>query len=193
MSSSDKGSKLYRNQGNLFAIDDNDGNDEERSGEREAGDQEPEAVNLNAWLDKADTLKSFKCFYKDKRNSERPEWVPGYLLLTKTNLYGLTNRAHLKNGMVEITVRHPLNSIIKIATKSSSPEMLSFTYGEKVYRSSSTHKIKDENETLNDDDNNNNTDENNADNNGKSNKTATAAANDYIIKGKEEEESENLQ
>ena len=34
--------------------------------------------------------------------------------------------------MVEITVRHPLSSIIKIATKSSCPEMLSFTYGEKL-------------------------------------------------------------
>lgn len=34
--------------------------------------------------------------------------------------------------MVEITVRHPLGTIIKIATKSAVPEMLSFTYGEKV-------------------------------------------------------------
>jgi hypothetical protein len=34
--------------------------------------------------------------------------------------------------MVEISVRHPLSSIIKIATKSSCPEMLSFTYGEKI-------------------------------------------------------------
>ena len=34
--------------------------------------------------------------------------------------------------MVEISVRHPLSAIIKIATKSSCPEMLSFTYGEKI-------------------------------------------------------------
>ena len=33
-------------------------------------------------------------------------------------------------------MRHPLNSIIKIATKTSSPELLSFAYGEKILKSS---------------------------------------------------------
>lgn len=55
-----------------------------------------------------------------------------YLLLTKTHLFGLTQRNSSKKGMVEITVRHPLGTIIKIATKSAVPEMLSFTYGEKL-------------------------------------------------------------
>ena len=58
-----------------------------------------------------------------------------YLLLTKTHLYGLTQKANRKNGMVEISVRHPLSSIIKIATKSSCPEIISFTYGEKLNKS----------------------------------------------------------
>ena len=58
--------------------------------------------------------------------------LKSYLLLTKTHLYGLTQKANRKNGMVEISVRHPLSSIIKIATKSSCPEMISFTYGEKL-------------------------------------------------------------
>ena len=58
--------------------------------------------------------------------------------MTKTHLYGLTQKANRKNGMVEISVRHPLSSIIKIATKSSCPEMISFTYGEKMSRSSSS-------------------------------------------------------
>ena len=53
-------------------------------------------------------------------------------MLTKTHLYGLTQKKNRKNGMVEITVRHPLSSIIKIATKSSCPEMLSFTHGDKL-------------------------------------------------------------
>lgn len=55
-----------------------------------------------------------------------------YLLLTKTHLFGLTQRSNSKKGMVEITVRHPLATIIKIATKSAVPEMLSFTYGDKL-------------------------------------------------------------
>lgn len=58
------------------------------------------------------------------------------LLLTKTHLYGLTHRSYLRTGMVEISMRHPLNSIIKIATKTSSPELLSFAYGEKILKSS---------------------------------------------------------
>lgn len=60
--------------------------------------------------------------------------------MTKTHLYALTQKPHLKNGMVEISVRHPLSSIIKIATKSSCPEMISFTYGEKIIKSSSSVK-----------------------------------------------------
>ena len=47
-------------------------------------------------------------------------------------MYGLTQKKNRKNGMVEISVRHPLSSIIKIATKSSCPEMLSFTHGDKL-------------------------------------------------------------
>lgn len=127
VSSSDKIGKLYRNQGNLFAIDDT--NDEEEEGENGNND-EVECVNLNLWLEKPDTLNKFKCYYRAKKENIN-EWVPGYLLLTKTHLFGLTQKSNRKNGMAEISVRHPLSSIIKIATKSSVPEMLSFTFGEK--------------------------------------------------------------
>ncbi len=50
-------------------------------------------------------------------------------------MYCFTQRPNRKEGMVEITVRHPLNSIIKIATKSSCPEILGFTYGDKIEKS----------------------------------------------------------
>ena len=52
----------------------------------------------------------------------------------------MTQKANRKNGMVEISVRHPLSSIIKIATKSSCPEMISFTYGEKLNNKTSLNK-----------------------------------------------------
>ena len=77
MSASDKIGKLYRNQGNLFAIDDT--NDDENENESKASDQ-VEVVNLKVWLNKPDTLKSFKCFYKEKKtesSSKSIEWVPG--------------------------------------------------------------------------------------------------------------------
>ena len=157
VSSSDKIGKLYRNQGNLFAIDDDDDENENAGGnnyatrnaenEDENGSSknsqehhQPEMVNLKVWLERADVLNKFKCFYREKvlvsgSSPKKNEWVPGYLLLTKTHLYGLTQSANAsknKNGMVKIAVRHPLSSVIKIATKSSCPEIISFTYGEKL-------------------------------------------------------------
>jgi hypothetical protein len=128
VSSSDKIEKLYRNQGNVFAIDD--------SNDDQFDEEQDELVNLKVWLEKPDTLNKFKCFYKEKRENSKAEWVPGYLLLTKTHLFGLTQKPNKKNGMAEISVRLPLSSIIKIATRSSCPEMISFTYGEKIIKSS---------------------------------------------------------
>ena len=127
VSSSDKIEKLYRNQGNVFAIDD--------SNDDQFDEEQDESVNLKVWLEKPDTINKFKCFYKEKRENSKAEWVPGYLLLTKTHLYGLTQKPNKKNGMAEISVRLPLSSIIKIATRSSCPEMISFTYGEKIIKS----------------------------------------------------------
>ena len=59
----------------MFAIDDT--NDDEQSSDKDGNDLQPESISLQAWLDKSDTLKSFKCYYKDRKNVERPEWVPG--------------------------------------------------------------------------------------------------------------------
>ena len=74
MSSTDKIGKLYRNQGNLFAIDDT--NDDDANESRDGKEHESECVNLNVWLSKPDVLSKFKCFYRDKRDS-KPEWTPG--------------------------------------------------------------------------------------------------------------------
>ena len=70
MSSSDKIGKLYRNQGSLFAIDDDDPADDANGSERgdggDAAASRVECVNLNVWLEKPDTLSKFKCFYREK-------------------------------------------------------------------------------------------------------------------------------
>ena len=77
MSSSDKIGKLYRNQGNLFAIDD-ETNDDQHDSDREAGEQKAECVNLNVWLEKPDTLDKFKCFFREKKQDKtKSEWIPG--------------------------------------------------------------------------------------------------------------------
>lgn len=158
MSASDKVGKLYRNQGNLFAIDDNNDDETSESGRNGANgggggepDSQVEYVNLKVWLERPDVISKFNCFYRDRKDDGKIEWVPGYLLLTKTHLYGLTQKSSKKSsaGMVEITVRHPLNSIIKIATKSSCPEIISFTYGEKIDKVAAPKTTNDETTTTN--------------------------------------------
>lgn len=79
--------------------------------------------------------------------------------------------------MVEITVRHPLSSIIKIATKSSCPEIISFTIGEKLTKSSNNKSI-DEPDVAN-----LKIDEDKASSSAA--KSDTNSENDYIIRGKE--------
>jgi hypothetical protein len=70
--------------------------------------------------------------------------------LTKTHLFGLTQPSgggkSSRSGMVRISVRHPLSTIIKIATKSSCPEIISFTYGEKITKKSNVAKKDEEDE-----------------------------------------------
>ncbi|CAF1021102.1 unnamed protein product [Brachionus calyciflorus] len=143
VSATDKIGKLYRNQGNLFAIDDSNAEDS-------PADTAVENVNLKVWLEKPDVLHKFKCFYREKREGSKLEWIPGYLLLTKTHLYGLTQPSNGKNGMAQISVRHHLNSIIKIATKSHCPEIISFTYGEKIAKSSFSKKAPSQESTTED-------------------------------------------
>ncbi len=75
MSSTDKIGKLYRNQGNLFAIDDT--NDDEENNDKEGAEQKVECVNLNVWLEKPDTLNKFKCFYRERKEKSKSEWIPG--------------------------------------------------------------------------------------------------------------------
>lgn len=134
--------KLYRNQGNLFAIDDtsNDDLDGGAGGDKTPQEHQTEYVSLKTWSERPDVINKFNCFYREKKENSKIEWVPGYLLLTKTHLYCLTQKPNKKHGMVEITVRHSLSSIIKIATKSSCPEIISFTFGEKLDKLSNSNK-----------------------------------------------------
>ena len=75
VSSSDKIGRLYRNQGNLFAIDDTN-DDDEGADNKEGRDNEVECINLELWLKKPDTLNKFKCFYREKTD-KKSEWIPG--------------------------------------------------------------------------------------------------------------------
>lgn len=71
VSASDRIGKLYRNQGNLFAIDDSNAD------EIEENNTEIEIVSLKEWLDKPDLLQKFKCFYRQRNSKGELEWKPG--------------------------------------------------------------------------------------------------------------------
>ena len=45
--------------------------------DRDSKEHEIECVNLKVWLEKPDTLKNFKCFYREKNESKKNEWIPG--------------------------------------------------------------------------------------------------------------------
>jgi len=49
-------------------------------------------------------------------------------------LYGLTERKDRKKGTVEITVKIKVSSIVRIASKISCPEIISFTCGKKIVK-----------------------------------------------------------
>ena len=99
--------------------------------------------------------------------------------MTKTHLYALTQQPNAKSGTVQVSVRHHLNSIIKIATKSHCPEIISFTYGEKISNSSSNKNARSQ-ETASGDKSNEETNASASDTESKSREIP-----EYNIKGKE--------
>jgi hypothetical protein len=66
VSANDKIGKRYRNQANVFAIDDNDDDDEYDAVKDD--DQVYDIVSIETWLNKPDILHKFKCFEVNNGN-----------------------------------------------------------------------------------------------------------------------------
>lgn len=120
VSSGDKIGKLYRNQANIFAIDDDY---EETNSEQSQNINEYEEVSIETWLQKPDVLHKFKCF-----EIKNEKLLPAYLLITNSHIYGLRELDN-KKGMAIISVRRPLVSLVKITSKKNTPEIISFKFG----------------------------------------------------------------
>jgi hypothetical protein len=45
--------------------------------DRDSKENEVECVNLNSWLEKPETVNKFKCFYREKNENKKLEWIPG--------------------------------------------------------------------------------------------------------------------
>jgi TBC1 domain family member 23 len=120
VSSGDKIGKLYRNQANIFAIDDDL---EEVNNEQSQNLNEYEEVSVETWLQKSDVLHKFKCF-----EIKNEKLLPAYLLITNSHIFGL-REIDSKKGMAIISVRRPLVSLVKITSKKNTPEIISFKFG----------------------------------------------------------------
>ncbi|XP_071549394.1 TBC1 domain family member 23 isoform X2 [Panulirus ornatus] len=116
VSPQDRG-KLYRNQGDVFSIEDEDG-DSSRENDRF------EVVRLSQWLKKPDVVSSFSC-HQVKENGYMYKC---HLLLMDTLLF-VIRESEIKEGEGHVTARRTLASIVKITSKKRHPDLITFKYG----------------------------------------------------------------
>ncbi|CAL4067063.1 unnamed protein product, partial [Meganyctiphanes norvegica] len=124
VSSRDKG-KLYRGQGDVFSLDEDDR--DEVSGNSGFGNEENdnlEIVNINQWIKKPDVISSFSC-HQVKENGYM---YPCHLLLMDTLLFIIREREGSKDEGA-VTARRTLASIVKITSKKKHPDLITFKYG----------------------------------------------------------------
>ncbi|XP_037794747.1 TBC1 domain family member 23-like [Penaeus monodon] len=120
VSAQDRG-KLYRNQGDVFSIEDDDdggGGADGRENDR------LEVVKVSQWLKKPDVITSFAC-HQVKENGYMYKC---HLLLTDTLLF-VIRESETKSGEGHVTARRTLASIVKITSKKRHPDLITFKYG----------------------------------------------------------------
>jgi len=122
------GGKRYRNAPNVFSIDGDEDEEEERgvsSGGGVSSEDEVsrETVSLETWLNKSDVKHSFKC------EQVKPSGYahPSHILVTATHLYVLREMP-VKKGFAVIQSRRPLSSIVKITSRKKIPELITFKF-----------------------------------------------------------------
>ncbi|XP_069195506.1 TBC1 domain family member 23 isoform X3 [Procambarus clarkii] len=109
--------KLYRNQGDVFSIEDDDG-EHNRETER------LEVVKLSQWLKKPDVVSAFSC-HQVKENGYMYNC---HLLLMETLVF-VIRESETKAGEGYVTARRTLASIVKITSKKKHPDLITFKYG----------------------------------------------------------------
>lgn len=124
VSKNDKNGKRYRNVAPVFSIDeDNDGDlgFEEATTEE---DYSQEVVQLSEWLKTPNIISYFKC----QEVMMNGYIYDAYLVITNSHLI-VSRDVEGRRGYVQITVRRPLSSIVKITAKKRHPELITFKYG----------------------------------------------------------------
>ncbi|KAK8752325.1 hypothetical protein OTU49_004854, partial [Cherax quadricarinatus] len=116
VSAQDRG-KLYRNQGDVFSIEDDDG-------ENNRGLERLGVLKISQWLKKPDVVSSFSC-HQVKENGYMYKC---HLVLMETALCVL-RECEGQEGEGQMTARRTLASIVKITSKKRHPDLITFKYG----------------------------------------------------------------
>ncbi|XP_075676094.1 TBC1 domain family member 23 [Dermatophagoides pteronyssinus] len=112
-----------RYKGSKFSLDDSNTDLDEDTSDINAENDLSE-INIEEWKKQQNLIGCFEC---SKINSDNSR-IPGYLAVTKTNLYFFK---HSKNreGYGQIIVQRPLEMIYQITSKRKCPEIITFKYG----------------------------------------------------------------
>ncbi|XP_022658895.1 TBC1 domain family member 23-like isoform X3 [Varroa jacobsoni] len=128
VSSGDKLGKRYRAADSMFtstSIDDDDLLDDGGclGSDASVGAEE---VSVEAWKHKSDVLAHYEC--EELRPGAKTLCPNCHLLISRTHLFVLRELSSKKN-FAHIVARRPLVSIVKITSKKSHPELITFKYG----------------------------------------------------------------
>lgn len=121
VSSADRNGKIYRNVAPVFSIDEDNDNMAIQAAE---DDEVREIVSLQSWLKNPDVIESFKC----QEVIENGYMSNRHLIVTDSHLVVLREVPGSKN-LMQVTVRRPLSTIVKITAKKRHPDLITFKYG----------------------------------------------------------------
>lgn len=121
VSSADRNGKRYRNVAPVFSIDEDNDNMAVQSAE---DDEIRELVTLQSCLKNPDVIEAFKC----QEVKENGSMSNSHLIVTESYLIVLREIPE-KKGLMQVIVRRPLSTIVKITAKKRHPELITFKYG----------------------------------------------------------------
>lgn len=121
VSSADRNGKIYRNVAPVFSIDEDNDNMAIQSAE---DDEIRELVTLQSWLKNPDVIEAFKC----EEVKENGDMTKSQLIVTDSHLVVLREIPERK-GLMQVIVRRPLSTIVKITAKKRHPDLITFKYG----------------------------------------------------------------
>ncbi|CAF1159072.1 unnamed protein product [Adineta steineri] len=118
----DKVDKLYRqtNPSSVFSLD-SDNEDESTSSSKPKDAHE--LVDMESYFLRSDMLYKYECEHIDEQNRRHPS----LLLVSATDLY-ILRRLPEQKTMANLVSRHPLQTVTKITSKKTFPEIITFRY-----------------------------------------------------------------